>query len=170
MYIHNRKHLNSRLRRNGYLRKGQSIEDAIAEDAAEGLNTTLADYRSYAGRDRRADKKYVNQFAAAMRRHRYVIDCRMHPCRVHAITYLAWNDADLEVESLLNGKLSACSLRHCGIEPISKEQAEDMAAYHKSHTWDEYLVKWFGYAEEALEGFHKLDAEWDFDKGGQLPS
>lgn len=146
MYIRNRKHLNSRLRRAGCLRKGQSIEAAIAEDAMEGYRTTLADYSKYAGRDRRADKRYVNQFAAAMRRDRYVIDCRMHPCKVTDIVYITrCHDAYLEVESLLNGKASACSLRSCGIESISKQKAEDLATYHKSHSWDEYLVKWFGY-------------------------
>jgi hypothetical protein len=92
---------------------------------------------------------------------KYVIDCRYHPC---IVTLLERDYHDIEGTSLINGSGTACSLMHCGIEPISKKLAEEMAAYAKTHTWNEYLIKYHQYTAEDIAEYERLDAIWDFEK------
>lgn len=121
---------------------------------------------------RRKDKRIANYLKRKAGFGKYVIDCRYHPCLVTGTEFYhqdTWGNG-IFVTSLITGTPNSCSLMHCGIEPITKEQAETYAAYAKSHSFNEYLIKYRGLTEEVVKEFDRQAAIWDFEKDlGDIP-
>lgn len=107
----------------------------------------------------RKRKRFLNWIRKHAGYGKFVIDCREHPCIVTGTDSLY-----IDVISLITGTPSGCSFLHCGIEPISKERATEMAEFAKNNSWEGYLRKYFGYNDAALAEYAKLDAEWNFEK------
>ena len=136
-------------------------------DSQLQLLSMMVKEMSNSKKDRRPLKRFVNHLKKKAGYGKYVIDCRHHPCLVVGIDFFKSNIYcdGIEVKSLFNDSYCGCSLRHCGIEPISKAEAFERADFRKSHTFNEYLMKYCGYTEEGIEEFNKLDEVWNFNKG-----
>lgn len=90
-------------------------------------------------------KRYMNNFKKRAGYGKYVIDCRYHPCIVTATEFYKsdpWGNG-IFVKSLVNDTPFGCSLLHCGIKTISKEEAEERASYIKTHSFDAYMEKYY---------------------------
>jgi hypothetical protein len=87
----------------------------------------------------------------------YVIDCRWHPCKV---IDFGWHPQDLygasvDVESLVDTKLSSCSFFHCGIDLVTEKRAFEMRDYFKERGEYRYLIDIIGYTEPQLKELHE---------------
>ena len=71
---------------------------------------------------------------------------------------------DCDCISLITSTPSRCDFLHCGIEPTTEARADEMAAFAKSHTWDEYMIRYHGYTAEDVKDFNELDKTWNFEK------
>jgi hypothetical protein len=117
-------------------------------------------------KDRRKDKRIANYLKRKAGWGKYVIDCRYHPCLVVETDFYhgdTWGNG-IGVTSLITGAPNSCSLMHCGIEPITKKQAETYVTYVKEHSFNEYLMKYRGFTQEDVNEFDKLAAIWNFEK------
>lgn len=92
---------------------------------------------------------------------RYVIGCRNHPGIVVEtfFDHHPLGNNDVTVKSLIDGTLEACSLRHCGVEPISKEMAEAQAQYYIKHGPNAVWAKFYpDTLKEWIEAWHEIRA------------
>lgn len=116
----------------------------------------------------RQTKRVLNQLHKRAGYGRFVIDCRYHPCLVIEV------DRDVKypyqdgcrVQSLITGTVFGCSYLNCGIEPITKALAEEMAAFAKdpNNSFDDYLIKYKQMTQEEVAWFNEQDKEWNFEK------
>lgn len=84
-------------------------------------------------RNRRKDKRYLNQMRKIAAWGRYGIGCRGHPGIVIETDYgsgICWGE-DFTLKSLVDGVEESCSLYHCGLDKLTKQQAEILAENFK---------------------------------------
>jgi hypothetical protein len=113
-------------------------------------NPNFPDHRYLKNRLNNFTKKWQNSH----RDHTsiYVIDCRWHPCKV--LTF-GWHPQDLygaslDVESLIDGLVSSCSMFHCGITDVNEIKAFEMRDYYHKYGEHRYFIDIIGYSEKDL--------------------
>lgn len=86
---------------------------------------------------RRGQKRWLNYLRRTCGYGKYVEACDYHPSVVEKLHFSTretidrvW-DGSIDVISLVDGHRSACSLTHCGIEPLSTAEATKRAEYAK---------------------------------------
>lgn len=63
----------------------------------------------------------------------YFLDCFDHPCKMTEMYRYdpcssdLFGDAEVDGESLIDGRGSSCSILYCAPEPLTKEEAEEIA-------------------------------------------
>lgn len=117
--------------------------------------------------DRRKDKRVSNFLHRTCAFGKYATGCRGHPGIVVSTCYTPgdiWGSS-LEIRSLIDGEVEACSLRHCGVWPMKKEVALEQAAYWRKHGKAAWLVKYeYEYVEELIDTWHKIPEDADPQK------
>ncbi len=102
------------------------------------------------GRNRRKDRRVANYLRRTCGYGKYVTGCRGHPGIVVKTFFDEGSGVDVDIQSLVDGTIEACSLTHCGIVPLSKKDAIEQAEYRKKYgeaaTWAKYdsesLYEW----------------------------
>jgi hypothetical protein len=123
-------------------------------------------------RSQKTIEYYMRHFAKSM----YVEDCRYHPCLVTEIDRDDYyGRLDIEVKSLVNGIESSCSCFHCGIVPLSEDEAKDRAQFIKFAGMLPYQIRYV-YATpdaeavvRAIRSSLKMEQVWQFNKGQHTP-
>lgn len=97
----------------------------------------------------------MNNLRAHSKFGHYVVDCRFHVCRVIGTDVIFMNcrygDDDIDVVSLFDGTTLSCSLRHCGILPLSEREANERVEYCKTYGFDLYMKKYEEFEDEKSE-------------------
>ncbi len=87
------------------------------------------------GAEKRKQKRWMNYARRTCGFGKIVEACNYHPSIVTRLYYdgnRVWS-GDIDVKSLIDGRESACSLLHCGIVPLTKEEANERVAYAEKH-------------------------------------
>lgn len=115
-------------------------------------------------RDKRRFKRTINWYAKRVRVGSFVCDCRYHPCVVTK-AYLYPEDpfeSSIECVSLIDGGQSACSMLHCGPEPITEDVAKEGARIAKEAGFDAFL-RFRGFSQEAVDWYNDMTRKWSMD-------
>ncbi len=118
-------------------------------------------------RKQRLKTYYLTAFKDSL----YVEDCRYHPCKITKL-YDDSNDFSIDVISLVNGITSSCSLHHCGVLPISEDQAIErkdfILKYGMTPYFINYQIEKSWITKDRLIQYLKDDKiqeqEWQFNK------
>lgn len=114
--------------------------------------------------DIRKLKRQVNNLRRKIPVGGYFIACNGHPsiCTEKEFYTDDLYGNGVDGNSLINGKGCSCSLLHCGPSSITKAQAEELVAYHKSHSYIEYMM--YIHPGTTQEWWETMDKEWEWSK------
>lgn len=109
--------------------------------------------------DKRKRKKIIRKRLRELLTTGYFINCNYHPVELTSYGFSHHDifGSDVDGVALTNGGGCSCSMWHCNPEPITKEQALEMAEVWKNGGDRALAIKYGGYTEEQYTQFEN---EW----------
>jgi hypothetical protein len=125
-------------------------------------------------RDRR-NKNTIDYYLREFEKSPYFEDCSYHPCVITKIYYNPEDNSRLDVDgtSLVTGLGTSCSCFHCGVQPLSKQEAEERRDYINEFGMLPYSLKYIYECKnenigDLIAESMRMESAWEFAKNKKV--